>query len=84
MVGIVQAKFTCTSKKEVPDGFVIEMIPVVSGSPENERYFKYTPFGKIEMGTINRDASDSFIVGTSYYVCFSPANGCAPENKEAV
>jgi hypothetical protein len=73
MGNLVQAKFTCTSKKETVDGYTIEMQPVTGGSPENDSFFKYTPFGKLEMGTVNKAAADEFIVGSQYYLNFVKA-----------
>lgn len=70
----VRAKFTCTSKKEVQDsGFVIELLPVTCGSVENESFYKYTPYGKLELGTINKQAADQFTVGASYYIDITKA-----------
>ena len=81
---MVRAKFMCVSKKEIPDGFVIELQPVTSGSPENEQYFKYTPYGKIEVGTINKAAAADFVVGKPYYVDFTQAGVGVQDTKEAV
>jgi hypothetical protein len=74
----VRAKYKCLSKKQTVDGNTIEMVPVTGGSKENESFFKWTPFGKLEMGTLNQAAADSFIVGQSYYIDFTPAES-APQ-----
>jgi hypothetical protein len=68
---MVTAKFKCISKKQTSDGYVIEMAPVISGSSENDQFFRYTPFGKLEMGTVNQAAADEFYPGHEYYISFS-------------
>lgn len=72
---MVRAKFKCEEVKAQPDslGTTITLTPVTSGSEENEKFFKYTPWGKIEMGTINVEASQYFEVGTEYYIDFTKA-----------
>lgn len=67
----VRTKFQVVKKSEIPDGFTIELSPVVSGSDENKKFFKYTPWGKIEIGTINKEAADGFVIGKQYYVDFT-------------
>ena len=51
------AKFRCTkvTLDEVDGGSQVEMEPVYSGSEENEKFFSMTPYGKLEMGTVNPD-----------------------------
>ena len=51
----------------------IEMIPVTSGSDENKAFFASTPNGKIELGTVNKDAAAQFELLGEYYVDFTPA-----------
>lgn len=69
----VRAKFRLNQKNQNEAGFSLEFWPVTSGSEENERFYKYTPGGKIEMSTINADAAAMFEVGKCYYVDFTPA-----------
>jgi hypothetical protein len=66
----VRAKFTCASKKEIVDGYVVSLNPVRSGSKENEEFYKYTPYGQIEIGTVNKVAAEQFRVGKDYYIDF--------------
>lgn len=47
--------------------------PVTSGSIENQEFFHYTPWGKIELGTINRKIVAQLEVGREYYVDFIEA-----------
>ena len=64
-----RAKFKCTSVTVTEIGSTILLEPVTQGSPENENFFKWTPFGKIEIGTIN--PSVTFNPGKEYYVDFN-------------
>lgn len=71
---MVRCKFRCTDKQENSDGSAcITMTPVCCGSPENELFFHYTPWGKFEMGTINAEAAKQFEIGKEYYIDISPA-----------
>lgn len=65
---MVRCKFRCESKTETTNGFKIEMVPVTSGSPENDSFFKWTPYGKLEIGTINEDSAKQFEVGKEFYI----------------
>lgn len=67
----VRAKFKVTEKAITEAGDRITLQPVVGGSPENESFFKWTPYGKIEMGTINPEAAKQFEVGKEYYIDFT-------------
>lgn len=78
---MVRAKFTCV--KKIPanlgsgpsdvEGFEIVLEPVTCGSDENETFYKYTPWGRIELGTVNVTAAERFEEGKEYYIDFSPA-----------
>lgn len=73
---MVRAKFRVANKSE-PDaeGGVanISFTPVCDGSEENKSFFRSTPCGSINIGTINADAAKQFEVGKDYYVDFTPA-----------
>lgn len=71
---MVRAKFTVYQINDVTDGKEINLIPVTSGSDENEKFFEYTPSGSIMLSTINEEASKQFEIGKEYYVDFTPAN----------
>jgi hypothetical protein len=78
---MVRAKFTCTDKVQNNDNGEIEKIrfeAVTCGSKENEQFFKYTPYGKLDMNTINKAAADQFEVGKQYYIDISPADMPVP------
>lgn len=70
----VRAKFTCTSKTEdLGDVGTAQFAPVTEGSEENEKFFRWTPSGHIQLGTINGAALAQFKVGAEYYIDFTPA-----------
>jgi hypothetical protein len=77
---MVRAKFYVSSIKKVGAmrstdiGTVVEMLPVTSGSAENEQFYKWTPGGKLELATVNDEAAKQFEVGKEYYIDFTPAN----------
>lgn len=74
----VRAKFKVVSIKRTQfmdgPGSVVELSPVVSGSAENKEFYKWTPSGRIELGTINESAAEQFEIGKDYYVDFSKAD----------
>lgn len=70
----VRAKFTCVSVHPFDSGGNVKLEPVVGGSEENDSFFKYTPWGRLEMGTINQAAFDAFQVGQAYFIDISRAN----------
>lgn len=49
------------------------MSVVTCGSKENEALFDSTPWGKIQMGVIYKDALEEFIPGKEYQVTFTKA-----------
>ena len=70
----VRAKFKVTNISDNGDGMKsVSLAPVYSGSPENEKFFKYTPSGAISIGTVNAEAAESFEVGKEFYVDFTLA-----------
>ena len=67
---MVRAKFRCDSIKTTSYGREFELNPVISGSPENEAFFKTTPGGKITL-LVKNDGVE-FEIGKEYYVDFTP------------
>ena len=53
-------------------GTVIKLSPVMNGSDENKKFYKYSPSGSIELGTVNEGAATQFEIGKEYYVDFVP------------
>ncbi len=51
----------------------IEMYVVTDGSPENKAFFAFTPSGRIELGTVNKEAAAQFELNGEYYVDFIKA-----------
>lgn len=69
----VRCKFKCISKTETTDGFKINLLPVTTGSKENEKFFRYTPYGSLEVGTVNPEAAAQIEVGHGYYIDITEA-----------
>lgn len=65
---MTRCKFRCDSKTHTQYGHTIKLVPVTQGSPENEKFFQYTPFGSMEFGTINGEAAAQFEPGKEYYI----------------
>ena len=64
----IRAKFKVDEVVDRVDGKVVRMTPVTAGSSENELFFKYTPFGNLELGYINTNIIMS--PGQEYYLDF--------------
>lgn len=62
---MTRCKFRCDSVTKTRDGFSAAFSPVMSGSKENEIFFKYTPWGKFEIGTTKEQI---FEPGKEYYL----------------
>lgn len=69
----VRAKFKCTEVTITEYGKKVTLVPVTGGSKENETFFKWTPYGKLEMGTVNDEAAAQFEPGKEYYIDFTKA-----------
>ncbi|MFZ3002065.1 MAG: hypothetical protein WA071_17250 [Undibacterium umbellatum] len=68
----VRAKFKVVSVTAHEGGVSsVKLQPVTNGSDENKEFFKYTPYGSIEMGTINTSAASRFVPGGEVYVDFT-------------
>ena len=73
---MVRAKFRVNSYETRLDRGTEElrtivMSPVIDGSEENKKFFKYTPYGEIKIGTLNRAAWEQFPLGAEMYVDFT-------------
>lgn len=69
----VIAKFRCESVTNRMSGGEIHLNPVVSGSEENDKFFKYTPYGELRLGTINDSTLGLFSPGAEYTVTIRKA-----------
>ena len=63
-----RCKFRCIQKEEN----VVRFTPVVSGSEENENFFKWTPGGELTLWTVNEEVLQQFNVDEEYYLDISP------------
>jgi hypothetical protein len=71
---MVRCKFKVVQKIEQADGSaVIKMQPVCGGSPENEKFFRYTPGGEFNVSTVNTEAAQQLEEGKEYYIDISLA-----------
>lgn len=71
----VRAKFKVSGKTAGDEGGNVNLEAVTDGSEENKKFFRWTPSGRISLGTVNQAAFDAFEDGKEYYVDFSPAVG---------
>lgn len=73
---MVRAKFRCEQIADNSEGNGSRVLlrPVTCGSEENERFFNLTPYGLIEIGTVNLDSVKEFEIGSDYYVDFTKAD----------
>lgn len=69
----MRAKFKLMEKTETTYGGKVRLEPVTGGSKENEEFFKWTPYGSIDVGTINDNVLKNMIVGKEYFVDFTLA-----------
>lgn len=74
-----RAKFECTvvtppTTVDEYSGTLVVLNAVTSGSEENERFFKATPNGMIELFIKNDIAAERFSIGREYYIDISPAS----------
>lgn len=69
----MRAKFTCQSAEWSLYSRTYKLTPVISGSAENEDFFRTTPSGLITITVKKDETSASLIVGQDYYVDFTEA-----------
>jgi hypothetical protein len=65
-----RCKFKCQSVTEFEGGFSAEFYAVHSGSPENEKFFKFTPNASLKLQTLHEKG---FEVGAQYYLDITKA-----------
>ena len=63
-----RCKFKCESKNQNESGFQVIMKPVTCGSKENEDFFKFTPYGIFDFGTVNEKSAEQFEPGKEYFI----------------
>lgn len=72
----VRAKFRVHNVKDMgASGSVVELHPVYSSDPnsENAKFYNATPWGSVQLGTVNPAVAEQFKPGTEFYVDFTPA-----------
>lgn len=76
----VRAKFRVHNVKDMgATGSHVELHPVYSSDPasENAKFYSATPWGSIQLGTVNPAAAAHFKVGAEFYVDFTPVEAAA-------
>jgi hypothetical protein len=63
-------RFKWSQNQEVQ---TIVLLPVVSGSEENQQFYAATPSGEIKLGTVNPAAAAEFDLDAEFYVEFIKA-----------
>lgn len=71
--GSVVLKMECFAKSEVDiendsTEYTFNFNAVVSGSPENDEFFEYTPAANLTMSCVNKSAAEMLESGKEYYV----------------
>ena len=51
----------------------VKLLPVIGDSEENKAFFRWTPSGAIDLGTINPAVVEQFHIGDEFYVDFTSA-----------
>ena len=68
----IRCKFKCSEVKLTKAGGEVILEPVTSGSPENEEYFQFTPYGKLTFGLIKTETAQRFLPEQEYYLDITP------------
>lgn len=63
----------CTMKLPNEPGVNISFSAVYSGSEENDKFFKATPGGHLDLFTVNKEFADTIELGKEYYIDISSA-----------
>jgi hypothetical protein len=78
----VRAKFYVTSVTQTKNNYggtdgeilsTIKLAPVSGGSDENKEFFRWSPAGTIDLGTVNPKVVEQMHIGDEFYVDFTPA-----------
>lgn len=69
---MMRAKFTLETLSRNNDGNgKLVFRAVYSGSEENDKFFKYTPSGTIDLEVVSKAVLDTLKEGAEYYVDFT-------------
>jgi len=65
---------TCNSieLREDGEGGRVLFSPVISGSDENDEFYKWTPGGELVLDIVRLELCEKFNVGEEYYVDVTP------------
>lgn len=83
----VRAKFYVSEVKQSKNNWggkdgelltTIKLMPVTGTSDENKQFFRWTPAGSIDLGTVNPAVVEQFRIGDEFYVDFTPATERTP------
>lgn len=66
-----RCKVVCTKETRTITGKEYTFMPVTATSPENQDFFKFTPYGEFNFGSVNENVN--FDVGKEYFVDFTEA-----------
>lgn len=84
----VRAKFYVSEVKQSKNNYggqngelltTIKLLPVSGTSEENKAFFRWSPAGTIDLGTLNPAVVAQMHIGDEFYVDFTPAT---PEQHE--
>lgn len=70
---MTRCKFKCESITVTEYGTSVKLTPVINGSKENEEFFRYTPWGQFEIGSLNPEVAKQFKPGKEYYIDITEA-----------
>lgn len=65
---LVSEKKSNTSTKGGEEYGSVTLVPITSGSDENKEFYKWTPGGRLEFGTVNQKALDYLKLGSEVYI----------------
>jgi len=78
----VRAKFYVSEVKQSRNHYggaegelltTIKLQAVAGTSEENKQFFRWTPTGAIDLGTVNPEVVSQFRIGAEFYIDFIPA-----------
>ena len=78
----LHARYPHTSEKGGPDYSKPESVekrtlnftPVSGDEGENKKFWDATPSGSLQLGVVNPETWEHFVLGTAYYLDFTPAD----------
>jgi hypothetical protein len=69
---LTRCKFYCESVSNYVSGSSIVLRPVITGSFENDNFYKYTPGGELKLEVVSVEVAKQFEPGKEYYIDISP------------